>query len=131
MMKTTDGFHYAYNAQAVVDEESQVVIAAEVVQSAADVDQLLPMAEAAGHDVGVAGADDTFDLLLADAGYCSDDNLAEAEAAGLDALVATGRMRRSERVVSPRGRIPTDATRRELMARRLRTKARRGDYARR
>ena len=131
MMKTTDGFHYAYNAQAVVDEESQVVIAAEVVQSAADVDQLLPMAEAAGHNLGVAGAGDTFDLLLADAGYCSDDNLAEAEAAGLDVLVATGRMRRSERVVSPRGRIPNNATRRELMARRLRTKAGRADYARR
>ncbi len=26
MMKTTDGFHYAYNAQAVVDEYSQVVL---------------------------------------------------------------------------------------------------------
>ena len=29
MMKTTDGFHYAYNAEAVVDEV-QVVLAAEV-----------------------------------------------------------------------------------------------------
>ena len=27
MMKTTDGFHYAYNAQAVVDEEAQVIVA--------------------------------------------------------------------------------------------------------
>ena len=30
MMKTNEGFQYAYNAQAVVDEESQVIIAAEV-----------------------------------------------------------------------------------------------------
>ena len=29
MMKTNAGFHYCYNAQAVVDEESQVVLAAE------------------------------------------------------------------------------------------------------
>ena len=28
MMKTTDGFHYAYNAQAVVDEGAQVIVAA-------------------------------------------------------------------------------------------------------
>jgi hypothetical protein len=35
MMKTTDCFHYAYNAQAVVDEHSQVVVAAEVTQQQA------------------------------------------------------------------------------------------------
>ena len=40
-------------------------------------------------------------------------------------------MRRGERTVSPKGRIPRGATPRELMARRLRTKAGRADYARR
>ncbi|HXY42972.1 MAG TPA: IS1182 family transposase, partial [Acidimicrobiales bacterium] len=131
MMKTTDGFHYAYNAQAVVDEGSQVVLAAQVVQSAADVDQLLPMISAADENLGAAGEDDTFDLVLADAGYCSEQNLLELKEAGVDALVATGRMRRGERTVSPKGRIPRGATPRELMARRLRTKAGRADYARR
>ncbi|MGH7733262.1 MAG: IS1182 family transposase [Gemmatimonadales bacterium] len=131
MMKTTEGFHYAYNAQAVVDEQSQVVLAADVVQSAADVHELLPMAAAADDNLGAAGEEDTFDLLLADAGYCSEDNLLDAEEAGLDALIATGKTRRSERAVSPRGRIPNNATPRELMARRLRTKAGRADYARR
>src|SRR5664279_1814975 len=43
MMKTNAGFHYCYNAQAVVDEESQVVLAAEATQQASDVDQLLSM----------------------------------------------------------------------------------------
>jgi transposase len=131
MMKTTDGFHYAYNGQAVVDEESQVVLAAAITQSAADVDQLLPMIEAADDNLAAAGEDDTFDLVLADAGYCSDNNLAAASEAGVDVLIATGRIKRSERVVSPRGRIPKNATARELMARRLRTKAGRADYARR
>lgn len=52
--------------------------------------------------------------------------------AGIDVLVATGRIRRNERVPdAPRGRIPKDATRRERMARRLRTKPGRADYARR
>jgi transposase len=38
MMKTNDGFHYAYNAQAVVDEEAQVILATDVTQAANDVD---------------------------------------------------------------------------------------------
>src|ERR1035437_5160087 len=40
MMKTNAGFHYAYNAQTVVDEGSQVVLAAEVTNQAADVGEL-------------------------------------------------------------------------------------------
>lgn len=131
MMKTTDGFHYAYNAQAVVDEGSQVVLAAHVVQSAADVDQLLPMITAADENLGATGEDDTFNLVLADAGYCSEQNLLDAKEADVDVLVATGRMKRDERTVSPKGRIPSNATARELMARRLRTKTGRADYARR
>lgn len=131
MMKTTDGFHYAYNAQAVVDEGSQVVLGADVVQGAADVDQLLPMIEAADANLGAAGEDDTFDVVLADAGYFSEKNLELADDAEVDVLVATGRMKRDEPVVSPKGRIPNNATPKQRMARRLRTKAGRADYARR
>jgi len=131
MMKTVDGFHYAYNAQAVVDEGSQVVLAAGVVQSPADVDQLMPMIEAADANLAAADEDDTFDLVLADAGYFSEKNVALADEADVDVLVATGRMRRGEPVVFPRGRIPKNATVKQRMARRLRTKAGRADYARR
>ena len=47
-------------------------------------------------------------------------------------LVATGRLKHHETVPdAPRGRIPKNATSRERMARRLRTKAGRADYARR
>jgi len=132
MMKTNDGFHYAYNAQAVVDEHSQVVIAADVTQQAGDVAQLLPMITAAGENLADAGIDATPDMFLADAGYCSQDNLEQVAATEISALVATGRIRRNERVPdTPRGPIPKDATRRERMARRLRTKPGRADYARR
>jgi transposase len=132
MMKTNDGFHYAYNAQAVVDEHSQVVIAAEVTDQAGDVQQLLPMIAAATGQLADAGIDAVPDMVLADAGYCSQDNLEELADAEIDAVIATGRIRRNERVPdAPRGRIPKDATRRERMARRLRTKAGRADYARR
>ena len=47
-------------------------------------------------------------------------------------LIATGRQQHGKRVTdSPRGRIPNNATSRERMARRLRTKSGRANYARR
>jgi transposase len=132
MMKTNDGFHYAYNAQAVVDEHAQVVIAAEVTQQAGDVHQLIPMIDAATASLADAGIDSAPKVTLADAGYCSEDNLQAIADAKIDAVIATGRIRRNERVPdTPRGRIPKDATRRERMARKLRTKTGRVDYARR
>ena len=132
MMKTTDGFHYAYNAQALVDEHSQVVLAADVVQCAADVGQLFDMVEATEANLAEAGVDDHPDVVLADAGYCSEDNLEKVADGEVDMLIATGRLKHDERVPdAPRGPIPKDATARERMARRLRTKAGRAHYARR
>jgi len=132
MMKTVDGFHYAYNAQAVVDEHSQVVVAADVTQQAGDVGQLLPMIATVTENLADAGIDVAPRVTLADAGYCSEDNLQAIADAKIDAVIATGRIRRNERVPdTPRGPIPKDATRRERMARKLRTKAGRVDYARR
>jgi hypothetical protein len=132
MMKTNDGFQYAYNAQAVVDETSQVIIAVEVTQQASDVDQLISMLEVMADTLEDTGIEDTPDVVLADAGYCSEANLDDLVEAEVDALIATGRIRRGERVPpAPRGRMPKTLTRREKMARRLRTKAGRADYARR
>jgi transposase len=132
MMKTTDGFHYAYNAQAVVDEYSQVIIAAEVTQQAGDAQQLIPMIEAATIGLTDAGIGDDPTVVLADAGYCSEDNLQQLTDLEINAVVATGKIRHNERVPdAPTGRIPNDATQRERMARRMRTKTGRADYARR
>jgi hypothetical protein len=132
MMKTTDGFHYAYNAQAVVDEYSQVIVATEVTQQAGDVQQLIPMIDATTASLTDAGIKDTPTVVLADAGYCSQDNLQQLTDMEVNAVVATGKIRHNERVPdAPRGRIPNDATQRERMARRMRTKAGRVDYARR
>ena len=128
MMKTTDGFHYAYNAQAVVDERSQVVIAIEVTQAATDIHQLLPMVETARATLEQASITGEPRVWLADAGYCSDANL---EAADTNVLIATGRLKHGEVVAAPRGRIPDGASLKERMARKLRTKTGRADYARR
>ena len=132
MMKTVDGFHYAYNAQAVVDEYSQVVLAADVTDQAGDVHQLIPMILATAVSLTEAGIDAAPKMILADAGYCSEDNLQQLTNLEVNAVVATGRIRHNERVPdAPTGRIPKDATQRERMARRLRTKPGRVDYARR
>jgi transposase len=132
MMKTNAGFHYCYNAQAVVDEEPQVALAAEATQQASDVDQLPFVVGVTEANLDDADIDDSPEMVLADAGYCSEANLQRIADAEINALVATGRIRRGERVPdTPRGPIPKDATQRERMARRLRTKAGRADYARR
>ena len=132
MMKTNHGFDYAYNAQAVVDEKSQVILAAQVTQEASDMNQLVPMLEATKENLAGAGIDASPKTALVDAGYCSEDNLEAAEHLAPDLLAATGRQRHGEQFpTAPRGPIPKQATRRERMARRLRTKKGRADYARR
>ena len=132
MMKTNDGFQFAYNAQAVVDEGSQVIVATKVTQAATDVNELIPMIEETTTSLKAANITRSPRVYLADAGYCSEANLGHITELNINALIATGRMKHNERASeSPRGRIPKDATRRERMARRLRTKPGRIDYARR
>jgi hypothetical protein len=71
-------------------------------------------------------------LLLADTGHCSTDNIDAPAHGPSELLIATERQQHGERVVdSPRGRIPNNATSRERVARRLRTKSGRANYARR
>jgi transposase len=132
MMKTTDGFNYAFNAQAMVDEEAQVILAHSVSNQAADAPHLMEMIEATEANLGAAGIDENPDTVITDAGYFSEKNVTDATDAGVDVLIATGRITHHERVpAAPRGPIPKDATVKERMARRLRTKAGRADYARR
>ena len=88
IMKSKDGFVQAYNVQIGVDAEAQIIVAADVTQSAVDCAQLLPMADAVEANLGRRPAQ-----VSADAGYCSDDNLAGLEQRNIDAYVATGRAR--------------------------------------
>jgi len=88
IMKSKDGFVQAYNAQAAVDGEAQIIVAQDVTQSAVDHGQLVPMTDAVEANMGRKP-----EQLSADAGYCSDANLAALEARGIDAYIATGRAR--------------------------------------
>jgi hypothetical protein len=134
IMKTADGsFHYCYNAQAVVDADHQVIIATQLTNIAVDVEQLTPMLEEIRSTVGSLPRE-----ILADAGYSSAKNLEhaknieDASAGTTEFFVSVGRINRGERIPEvPRGRIPANATERELMGRKLRTKNGRAVYARR
>ncbi len=131
MMKTNRGFVYAYNAQAAADEFSQVILAGYLTQAPTDINQLLAMLKRINLALAAAGLGSP-KRTLADAGYCSTANLDQAADTGHDVLIATGRLKHNEKVPdAPRGRIPNNATTRERMARRLRTKQGRADYARR
>jgi len=59
-MKTSDGsFHYCFNGQAVVDEKSQVVLAASLRQSPADCPALPDMLTELAESLTAAGIDGT------------------------------------------------------------------------
>jgi transposase len=127
MRMSDSSFQQCYNGQAAVDAEQQVIVAAELSQSAADAASLLPMVKLAGESCGQLPRQ-----LLADAGYCSDGNLKEIGESGVEALIATGRWAHNQPPpAAPRGRIPNHATARERMARKTRTKKGRAAYARR
>jgi hypothetical protein len=128
IMKTSDNsFHQCYNAQAVVDDAHQVIVATRLTNSSADAPTFAPML-----DETITNCETKPAQVLADAGYFSEANVAAAAQAGVEALIATGRMKHGEAVPpAPRGPIPKNATTKQRMARKLRTKAGRTAYARR
>ena len=100
-------------------------------QAPTDVNQLLVMLERIDLGLAAAGLGQP-KRTLADAGYCSTANIDAAADSSHDVLVATGRLKHHEQVPdAPRGPIPQNTTSRQRMARRLRTKKGRADYAQR
>jgi transposase len=90
IMKTKDGFIQGYNAQAAVDATAQVIVAHGLDARQSDQHQLAPMADAIETNLGRKPAQ-----LSADAGYCSDANLAAMEEREIDAYIAPGRAKRA------------------------------------
>jgi transposase len=127
IQKTADGFIQGYNAQAAVDAQAQVIVAQDVTPMAADVGELLPQVTAISRILQQRPTQ-----VLADAGYCSEANRHALERRGIDAYIATGRHTHGQGLApAPRGRPPVGLTRRERMARKLRTLVGRAVYARR
>lgn len=92
-MATSKGVIQGYAAQAAVDSEHQIVVAAEVIGSGSEQEMLLPMIERS------APVRRAHTLITADAGYHSDANIRALQEQGTPAMVADNAMRlRDERV---------------------------------
>jgi len=124
IMKGPDGFVQAYNVQVAVDD-LQLIVGQGVTQETNDKQQLMPMITTIKQQSG-----DTPTQLLADAGYCSDENLAAIAGTTIDAYISTRKQKHGERPgPCPRGPLPTTATRVDRMSRKLHTKAGAAVYA--
>jgi len=88
IMKTRNGYEQAYNAQAAVDASDQVIVAADVTAQQNDNAQLVPMLDQIEANTGAKPQQ-----VSADAGYCSEENIAALDEKKIDAYVATGRQK--------------------------------------
>ena len=89
ILKGSDGaFVQAYNAQAAIDHDSQVIVAAEVVQDANDKQQLVPMVMLA-----VENLEETPEAFSADAGYWAEEAVEWLEQCEVGLYVAPEKIR--------------------------------------
>jgi hypothetical protein len=124
----TKAFEQAFNGQVAVDSEHQVIVAAGVTQECNDKRQVEPMVERLKRNLGGLGPK----RMSLDNGYYSDENVEFLRGEGIDAYIATGRLKHGEvPPPAPRGRIPKGLTTKERMARKLRTIKGRCTYAKR
>jgi len=125
IMKGPDGFVQAYNVQVAVDEVLQLIVGQAVTQETNDKRQLMPMITVIEQQSG-----DTPTQLLADAGYCSEVNLAAIADTTIDAYISTRKQKHGERPgPCPRGPLPNTATVIDRMSRKLHAKTGAAVYA--
>jgi transposase/IS5 family transposase len=129
IMKTANGFEQCYNAQAVTDADSMLILAAQVTQAANDKEQIVPMIERLR--ANPAGLDQP-ETLLADTGYFSEKNVEACHAAKIAPLIAVKRDEHHpdwrERFTEPEP-LAESASHVEQMRHALKTKAGRAAYA--
>jgi transposase len=118
MKRAGGGFDPCYNAQTAVDEQRHIIVAAELDNSAPDVNWLLPMIQAVKDTAGDLPA-----LGLADAGYRSEQNLKDSP---IELVVALGREGKQHAQIDPQTHPHTAA-----MAQKLQSDAGKAAYRKR
>jgi len=123
------GFDQSYNAQAVVDTESMLVLVAQVSQDTNDKRQVVPMVERLQANPEGLKQPET---LLADTGYFSESNVDACVKAKITPLIAVKRDEHypqwRERFTEPKA-LPEDASAVDTMRHALKTKDGRAAYA--
>jgi len=140
MKQSNKGFDYSYNAQAVVDSEEQIIVAAEATNEANDKQQAVPMAQAALDNLNAAGIERPMGAdgkpapipNTADSGYFSEKAVEETERIGMDPHFAVGRQKHHEAPVpvpAPAPAPSVEANVKEKMQHKLRSASGRALYA--
>ena len=125
MLKGPDGFLQGYNTQIAVEPVFQLIVGQRVTQAANDKQQMVPLVEAIEKQSGQKP-----EGVVADSGYCSDENLKYLAKKKLEGFVATEKQKHGQRnQPCPRGPLPREASRVERMQRKLETKAGAAVYA--
>jgi transposase len=123
IMKLGGSFEQCYNAQAVVDADSQLIVASGLGNNAADNEELVPMVEAVKENLGELPK-----RALADTGFRSEDSFAKLEKykEEMEVLVALGREGKDQAAIDPK-QYPATVR----MAERLASKEGQAHYRRR
>jgi transposase len=125
MLKGSDGFVQGYNTQIAVEPVFQLIVGQRVTQAANDKQQMVPLVEAIEEQSGQKP-----EGVLADNGYCSDENLKYLARKRMEGFVATGKQKHGERrKACQRGPLPREASQVERMERKLETKVGAAVYA--
>jgi len=125
IMKSGSDYVQAYNAQAAVDEKAQIIVAQDLSNNPSDAQQLEPMVGQIKANLGRQAQE-----LSADAGYCSEGNLALLARRHVRPYIATGRQRHGQRSATSRtnrqlgARVSTMRTRLARAGRRSRYRLR-------
>ena len=121
-------FEQGYNCQVAVDDKSQIIVASGVTQQSNDKEQVKPMVEAIKDNTGGSKPR----KVSGDTGYFSESNIEYLEGERIDGYLATGKHKHTGIPESaPCGRIAKNSTKKERMARKLRTKKGRETYSKR
>jgi len=122
IMKDSHGFEQAYNAQAVVDADSQVIVGEGLTNAGSDKQQVEPMVAEVEAQTGRAPRE-----LSADSGYGSEANLEHLAGHGIRGYVATGRQKHGQASATGQG-APRGGPQTQAMARRLKRGGHRSRY---
>jgi transposase len=130
IMPGADGIVQGYNAQAAVEPTLLLIVGQTVTEASNDKRQLKPMVELIEQQSGQRPK-----ALLADNGYCSEENLeflasADKPEHKIEGFIATGKQKHGEhRLPAKRGPLPQGATAVDRMKRKLQTKVGKAVYA--
>ena len=124
MKMPSKAFEQAWNCQAAVDSESQIIVAADVTDAPNDKKQVAPMVEQIEKNLG-----ETPKQLSADSGYYSEANVTLLREKGIDDYLCPDRVRHSDGLPpAPRGRIPGTLSFLERVRRKLQSQVGRAIY---